>query len=654
MVIKNTYKLTCRHCAEVAVSSPRICVSCGPIQPNYELIKTFDAEVSDEPPKSVQQLICPSCSLILETCKDDQSALPCGFCSKKDLDWYDIENNQWASDPLPQNYQDSPGRWLKGEFEGFYEAGVHLLKSPEPLKIHLYKGRLKNIQLVEGPPIREIGQVPPFLQTEVSPIEAAHGISDDEPISLQLVDFQLHEWEQVNSFESRDDKKSLYGKIYGVAYGKLLEIPEEKELIAPEEMKDDAEESSEDDKVSDHDVVDPAPKPVDLVDTSLPPEAPMTTSCSKCRKIALFVPFIVMFITGILFNSGFFGSVQEAIITMIPLGLICLFQLWIEPPVNAYFSDDDETDLGGGIILVSLGIIWLAILWAFGFDNCDHQLKWWVWVPGLLLVLTVFIRRCWPWFVLLLVWMMMVFVSYHNPMLECKPSSAPVEIGPTSSNPGGPSNTGSQDPPPIEPPKKESNPQDNPQENANKQTSNMDQIKDNVLSVLDKINQEIVNVEKDSSVDNSLINQGGRIKLEAALRNPQKYFSCYDRKGNKQPIYDIYIGKDALFEFNSIDITPDADQYLNKVVQLINTQPNTMIVFTGYSDDVGSEFAKLQVSKLRSNQLAVWLIEKKGVNRNQLLVSGSSDLNPITTSPEYKRLNRRVEMRLDCASNVNK
>jgi len=82
MVIKNTFKLTCRHCAEVAVSSPRICVSCGPIQPNYELIQTIDAEVSDEPPKSVQQLICPSCSLILEKCKDDQSTLPCGFCSK--------------------------------------------------------------------------------------------------------------------------------------------------------------------------------------------------------------------------------------------------------------------------------------------------------------------------------------------------------------------------------------------------------------------------------------------------------------------------------------------------------------------------------------------------------------------------------------------
>ncbi len=651
MVIKNTYKLTCRHCAEVAASSPKICVSCGPIQPNYELIQTIDSEVSEDSTKSLKQLICPSCALVLESLSDDKTPSTCGFCSKKDLDWYDPDHNLWASDPLPQMYQDSPGRWLKGEFEGFYEAGAHLLKAPEPLKIHLYKGLLKNVQLVEGPPIREIGQVPPFLQSEVSSIEAARGISDDEPVSLQLVDFQLHEWQQVNSFESRDDKKSLYGKIYGIAYGKLLEIPEEKELIVPKDIKDDTEESNEEDKISDPTVIDTPPKPIDVVDTSLPPELPMTTSCSKCRKISLFLPFIVMFITGIMFNSGFFGSVQEAIITIIPLGLICLLQLWIEPPVNAYFSDDDETDLGGGIILVTLGLIWLAILWAFGFDNCDHYLKWWVWIPGLLLVLTVFIRRCWPWFMLLLIWMLMVFVSYHNPMLECKPSSTPVAITPTPVSPGTP---GGQQNPSTDPPKQDNNPQDTPKENPNKQTSNMDQIKDNVLSVLDKINQEIVNVEKDSSVDNSIINQGGRVKLEAALRNPQKYFSCNDRKGNKQPIYDIYIGKDALFEFNSVEITPDADQYLNKVVQLINTQPNTMIVFTGYSDDVGSEFAKLQVSKLRSNELAVWLIEKKGVNPNQLLVSGSGDLNPITTSPEYKRLNRRVEMRLDCASTVKK
>jgi outer membrane protein OmpA-like peptidoglycan-associated protein len=672
MVIKNTYKLTCRHCSNIVQSSPKICKSCGPILPIFKLTKEDDETTGASIVKTTQNLICPECSENLATPLEDPTRSLCEFCSESDLDWYDPVNGSWLSDPIEQIYKDQPGKWLKGNFEGYFESLADSSDSIESMGFNIYKGKLTNIQVVDGPHIREIGEVRPLLQNKVSAIEATTGTVDSEPYTISLVDFQLYQWTRIDSFESRDKKNRLFGKIFGIAYGKLLEFPDLKELpketledTSIEEKKDDATatiEEREKEKTIEH------PEEIVVLPEVLLDE-PIIPGCAKCKKLFLWAPFILMVFVGMSHGSSFYGSIREGIITSIPIAILCMLHFLLQSRVISYFSNDDETDLGGGIILVSLGILCLAILWAIGFENCDYELKWWTWIIGFLYVMTVFIRRCWPWFSLLILWLFIVFVSFHNPMPNCHPTSLPtVESDPnsTSNNDSSTIQQPNSAPPPVAPPTNSKTSEDtktvppansNPLEDSKKtDSSKLDQFKNNILSTFDNINQTILNKDSDSNKNDPLINrdygpsQGGRVTLETAIKNPEKYFSCLNAKGNKQPLYDIYIGKDALFDFNSIEITPEGDRYLDKVVQLINSQPNVPIIFTGYSDDIGTDKAKMQASRLRSNQLGLWLIEQKGVDKDQLFVNGSGDLNPITTQPDLRKLNRRVEMRLDCTN----
>jgi outer membrane protein OmpA-like peptidoglycan-associated protein len=678
MIIKNTYKLTCRHCSNIVQSSPKICKSCGPILPIFNLTKEDDDTTGSSIVKTTQNLICPECSENLATPLEDPTRSLCEFCSESDLDWYDTVNGSWLSDPVKQIYKDQPGKWLKGNFEGYFESSADSSDSIESMGFNIYKGKLTNLQVVDGPHIREIGEVRPLLQNEVSSIEATTGTVDSEPYTISLVDFQLYQWTRLDSFESRDKKNRLFGKIYGIAYGKLLEIPDVKELPEEtledtliEEKKDDATASTE--ERGKEETIEHPEEPV--IPPEVPPDEPVIPGCAKCKKLFLLAPFILMVFVGMSHGSSFYGSIREGIIASIPIAILCMLHFLIQSRVISYFSKDDETDFGGGIILVSLGILCLAILWAIGFQNCDYELKWWTWIIGFLFVMTVFIRRCWPWFTMLILWLFMVFASFHNPMPNCHPTTLPTNSSDPNQTSSSDSSTIQQPitaPPPVASPNSSSDsstiqqpitapPPVAPPINSNtsedsKKTdpSKLDQFKNNILSTLDNINQTILNKDSDSNKNDPLINQdygpsqGGRVTLETAIKNPKKYFSCLNAKGMKQPLYDIYIGKDALFDFNSIEITPEGDRYLDKVVQLINSQPNVPIIFTGYSDDIGTERAKMQASRLRSIQLALWLIEHKGVDKDQLFVNGSGDLNPITTQPDLKKLNRRVEMRLDC------
>lgn len=142
--------------------------------------------------------------------------------------------------------------------------------------------------------------------------------------------------------------------------------------------------------------------------------------------------------------------------------------------------------------------------------------------------------------------------------------------------------------------------------------------------------------------------QGGRISIDQALSDPNKYFRCGAVSGAADQPYEIYLGESALFAIRQAKLGPTSTAHLRKVAQLVANDPAAHIVLTGHSDKTGTSILNLRLSEQRAQNVADWLVEHGAINSEQIDVRGAGDRQPLIDDPDMFRLNRRVELRLNC------
>lgn len=98
------------------------------------------------------------------------------------------------------------------------------------------------------------------------------------------------------------------------------------------------------------------------------------------------------------------------------------------------------------------------------------------------------------------------------------------------------------------------------------------------------------------------------------------------------------------FDSGKFDLLPASQAELNRLVELLNENPDLKIQINGHTDDVGSESDNQQLSEKRASSVVKYL-SSKGINPNRLSFKGYGESQPIAdnTSVEGKRLNRRTE-----------
>lgn len=164
--------------------------------------------------------------------------------------------------------------------------------------------------------------------------------------------------------------------------------------------------------------------------------------------------------------------------------------------------------------------------------------------------------------------------------------------------------------------------------------------------------KEMVAYDQDADIvsNSATKNQGEqRVSLAQALEHPSHYFSC-DRTGadaNARPI-EIYLGESALFGFNSDRLNAEAEANLGKLSELIAHNPHASIVLTGHTDKLGLPLPNIKLSEQRAKRVADWLVTHKVVSADQIDVRGAGDRDPVVDDPALYRMNRRVEMHIDC------
>jgi outer membrane protein OmpA-like peptidoglycan-associated protein len=106
---------------------------------------------------------------------------------------------------------------------------------------------------------------------------------------------------------------------------------------------------------------------------------------------------------------------------------------------------------------------------------------------------------------------------------------------------------------------------------------------------------------------------------------------------------------DLFFDFNgnSVQLTGEDKQNIDKFKRYISENPGSTIDITGHSDHVGSPQAKLKISTERA-QFAQQQLMAAGIDASRINILGKGDSEPVTdgNTPEGNAKNRRAEIQI--------
>jgi peptidoglycan-associated lipoprotein len=115
----------------------------------------------------------------------------------------------------------------------------------------------------------------------------------------------------------------------------------------------------------------------------------------------------------------------------------------------------------------------------------------------------------------------------------------------------------------------------------------------------------------------------------------------------------IFVLKNIYFGLDSSNIRPDAAAELDKLVEVLNDNPEIKIEMSSHTDSIASNDYNLGLSQRRAESTVKYLI-KKGISADRLVAKGYGESKPIarntnrdgTDNPEGRQRNRRTEFKI--------
>ena len=154
--------------------------------------------------------------------------------------------------------------------------------------------------------------------------------------------------------------------------------------------------------------------------------------------------------------------------------------------------------------------------------------------------------------------------------------------------------------------------------------------------------QEFVKQNKDK------LSQALEKLQEFVMRNKENFFQANQ---GKKPI----TLSSTFFGLNTAELQPEALPWLESVAEELGKHPDATVTIYGFADQRGEEtqegrMRNDQLSQIRADAVADWLVTNKGVDPKRLRVLGMGARNPIYSNPQSEEeyaANRRVEIQMD-------
>jgi outer membrane protein OmpA-like peptidoglycan-associated protein len=76
--------------------------------------------------------------------------------------------------------------------------------------------------------------------------------------------------------------------------------------------------------------------------------------------------------------------------------------------------------------------------------------------------------------------------------------------------------------------------------------------------------------------------------------------------------------------------------------------PEMVVELSGHTDNIGSDGFNKDLSLKRAKSSAQYLVSKKGIDKNRILINGYGEEHPVATNEtaEGRAKNRRTEIRI--------
>jgi predicted Rdx family selenoprotein len=126
------------------------------------------------------------------------------------------------------------------------------------------------------------------------------------------------------------------------------------------------------------------------------------------------------------------------------------------------------------------------------------------------------------------------------------------------------------------------------------------------------------------------------------------------------PEEEYYVLNSVFFDFDNYSLSDSARREVDRIYEVMNRYPDLRLEVTGHTDARGNADYNLALSERRADAVANYLIQK-GIDPDRLISRGLGESAPIamdfledgTDSPEGRRLNRHVDLRLHNLSHPN-
>ncbi len=133
-------------------------------------------------------------------------------------------------------------------------------------------------------------------------------------------------------------------------------------------------------------------------------------------------------------------------------------------------------------------------------------------------------------------------------------------------------------------------------------------------------------------------------EMEAALADEQARNELKIQQLENETL-KIDISSEVSFDFDSASLKSAFTPTLNKVADILQRYPNTIIHVVGHTDSVGSESYNMKLSERRAQSVVDYL-SAEGVSSDRLFAIGKGENEPRATNDTEagRQLNRRVEL----------
>ncbi len=140
----------------------------------------------------------------------------------------------------------------------------------------------------------------------------------------------------------------------------------------------------------------------------------------------------------------------------------------------------------------------------------------------------------------------------------------------------------------------------------------------------------------------------GKVPARAQLKKENDIAIPYENALDKIKLEERIVVDNIYYDYNRANIRPDAAAELDKMVTMLNDNPNITIELSSHTDARGDDKFNQNLSQMRADSAVIYVISK-GINPRRITAKGYGEARPIvataTTEEEHQR-NRRTEFQV--------